>query len=135
MLKLIKGLEKPVTTLYGFQMTEEEMFSRIHSVPSNSKISYAQIECVECLKLTNKMLREETTKLALARKEHSKAVKGRRVIEVTFEQAEELLAKNAGVFLNQQDSQTVFKLVFKEPVLTPEPMPKPIIVNKPKKVF
>ncbi len=81
------------------------------------------------------MLREEITKLALARKEHSKAVKGSRVIEVTLEQAEELLQKNAGVFLNQQDGQTVFKLVFKEPVLMPEPAPKPIIVNKPKKVL
>jgi hypothetical protein len=42
-------------------MTEEEMFNRIfrYSSMSKSKSSYAQLECLECLKLTNKMLGEE----------------------------------------------------------------------------
>lgn len=43
-------------------MSEEEMFNRIFSYHSSMKGRqiYAQLECFECLKLTNKMLEDET---------------------------------------------------------------------------
>ena len=43
-------------------MTEEEMFQRIFNYNSSmkGKAMYAQLECIECLKLTNKMLEDET---------------------------------------------------------------------------
>jgi hypothetical protein len=42
-------------------MTEEDMFNRIFRYNPNmkGKSNYAQLECLECLKLTNKMLGEE----------------------------------------------------------------------------
>ena len=50
-------------------MTEEEMFNRIFRQQNNvkSKQSYAQLECLECLKLTNKMLIDELNLLIEAR--------------------------------------------------------------------
>ncbi len=50
-----------ITHQYGFQMTEEDMFNSIFRYNPNmkGKSNYAQLECLECLKLTNKMLGEE----------------------------------------------------------------------------
>ena len=62
-----------ITHLYGFQMTEEDMFNRIfrYTVAMKGKSSYAQLECLECLKLTNKMLGDELAMLVEARQKRS----------------------------------------------------------------
>lgn len=54
-------MQGQVTHQYGFQMTEEEMYNRIFAYHSSMKGKqiFAQLECFECLKLTNKMLEEE----------------------------------------------------------------------------
>lgn len=43
-------------------MTEDEMYNRIflYQTSMKGKQIYAQLECFECLKLTNKMLEDET---------------------------------------------------------------------------
>jgi hypothetical protein len=51
-----------ITFAYGFKMTEEEMYQRVwHYSPAKMKGKgvYEPLECLECLKLTNKMLLEE----------------------------------------------------------------------------
>lgn len=47
-----------ITHQYGFQLTEEDMFNRIfrYHPGMKGKPHYSQLECIECLKLTNKML-------------------------------------------------------------------------------
>ena len=55
-----------ITHTYGFQLTEEEMFNRIYRYNPQlmkGKQLYSQLECVECLKLTNKMLEDELSSI------------------------------------------------------------------------
>jgi hypothetical protein len=54
-------------------MSEEDMFNRIfrYSPSMKGKASYAQLECLECLKLTNKMLNEELALLIEAKQKRT----------------------------------------------------------------
>ena len=51
------------------------MFNRIYryNPKMKEKAMYAQLECNECLKLTNKMLQEEMQLIIESRKKHKKA--------------------------------------------------------------
>jgi hypothetical protein len=57
----LKVVSSQITHQYGFQLTEDEMFQRIfkYQPMMKNKQNYAQLECLECLKLTNKMLEDE----------------------------------------------------------------------------
>ena len=59
---LINQPDKLITHLYGFELSEQAMHDYIYKNvrnPSISSKSYSQLECYECLKMTNKMLDEE----------------------------------------------------------------------------
>ena len=49
-----------ITRIYRFQLGEQEMYDYIYKTNMNSdqknKDAFSQLECLECLKLTNKML-------------------------------------------------------------------------------
>jgi hypothetical protein len=61
-------------------MTEDDMFNRIYKYHSSMKGKqvYSQLECIECLKLTNKMLEEEV-QLIMANKQ-----KTQRQLQITL---------------------------------------------------
>lgn len=59
----MKGEENTeITQQYGFQLTESEIqeyiFSKKQSDPAKEK-AFAQLECLDCLMLTNQMLEQE----------------------------------------------------------------------------
>jgi hypothetical protein len=60
-----------ITHQYGFTLTEEDMFAYIfrhNAKEMRGRQIYSQLECVDCLRLTNKMLQEELQGI-LAQKE------------------------------------------------------------------
>jgi hypothetical protein len=65
-----------ITHQYGFQLTEQDMFQRIfrYNPMMKGRPQYQQLECIECLKLTNKMLEDERNLIIANRQKYQKSL-------------------------------------------------------------